>query len=58
VTAPIPTPAAPGDSVFARISEAARTLDDISDAPLADAAERLDSLHGELQSALADLDQN
>jgi hypothetical protein len=44
--------------VLARISSASAALDGIAEVPLTEAAEAFDTLHGELQTALADLDQN
>jgi hypothetical protein len=41
-----------------RIATASADLEGIGELPLIDAANRFDALHSELQSALADLDQN
>jgi hypothetical protein len=48
----------PGDGVLNRISTATAALDGIEQLPLAEAAARFEALHGEVQAALADLDQN
>jgi hypothetical protein len=59
VPSPEPSPAAtPGDPVMHRIATASADLEGIGELPLIDAANRFDALHSELQSALADLDQN
>jgi hypothetical protein len=61
VTAPTPEPnpvAAPGDPVLQRIATAHANLEGIELVPLTEAAGRFEALHSELQSALADLDQN
>jgi hypothetical protein len=61
VTTPTPEPnpvAAPGDPVLERIATAQADLEGIELVPLAEAAGRFEALHAELQSALADLDQN
>jgi len=61
VTAPTPEPnplASPADPVLQRIASAHADLEGIGLVPLTEAAGRFDALHAELQSALADLDQN
>ena len=61
VTAPTSEPspiASPGDPVLQRIATAHADLEGIELVPLTEAAGRFDALHAELQSALADLDQN
>lgn len=54
-------PVSPGDPdtdrVLARIHAASSALSGVRDLRLAEAAAHFDALHGELQNALADLDQ-
>lgn len=57
MTDPHPVPAPDGTDLVQRISAAADDITGIGDGPLAEAASRLDALHSELQSALANLDQ-
>ena len=46
-----------GDELLARISAAGRSIGGVGDGPLAEAVTRLDTLHRELQGALAELDR-
>ena len=48
--------ALPGDPAVRQIEDAARVIDELDQLSLADAAASLDTLHGQLQSALTDLD--
>jgi hypothetical protein len=49
---------APGDADLQPITAAAAVLDGIDELPLAEAARRFESLHAELQGALAALDES
>jgi hypothetical protein len=54
-----PSPAVPGgNDVLRRIEQAQAELVAVAERPLAEAALRFAALHGELQGALADLDQD
>ncbi len=57
MTDPRPAPSPGGDDVALRVESAADGIAGVSDGPLAEALTRLDALHRELQSALADLDR-
>lgn len=60
VTEPIPLENLPtaSDPVLDRIGVVTADLDGIEDVPLAQAAAQFEVVHGELQAALADLDQS
>jgi hypothetical protein len=54
-----PSPAVPGGTdVLRRIEQAQAELVTVDERPLAEVALRFAALHGELQGALADLDQD
>jgi hypothetical protein len=46
----------PAEEALLRIAEASGALDGVSELDLAEAAERFNQLHSELQGALSDLD--
>ena len=61
MTAPTPVPGSAyptSKSALQRIDRAAEDLAGVAELPLAEAAALFDALHGELQTALADLDQS
>lgn len=57
MTDPNPVPAPDGTDLALRISTAADGIAGLGDGPLDEAVARLDTLHSQLQGALADLDQ-